>query len=363
MHFNIKKKMLEYSTLGIMSGTSLDGIDLLHASIFYEKDVWTYKIHRAETFPYTEKWKKSLVNADKLSALEFINLHNQYGVLIGSIVNSFLKKSSSKIDFIASHGHTIFHEPNRKITFQIGNGASIAATTGLTTISDFRSLDVALGGQGAPLVPIGDELLFGDYHFCINLGGFANLSYTENGKRIAYDICPINIIANEIVKPLGLEFDESGNIGKKGKVNKGLLTELNNLDYYQQKAPKSLGREWVEAFFMPKVEKYNLNIEDRLRTIYEHVAIQIAKSVSVKEGISFKKKVLFTGGGAYNTFVMQRVKELIPHQIIIPDKLLIEFKEALIFSLLGVLTSRTENNCLSSVTGANRNNIGGIIHY
>lgn len=355
-------KILKFSSIGIMSGTSLDGIDIIHVTFFLKSTSWSYQIHKTETVKYSKKWKKNLINANKLSALEFVNLHNTYGVLIGEKINNFIKDTNSKIDFISSHGHTIFHEPDKKITFQIGNGASIAATTGLTTISDFRTFDVALGGQGAPLVPIGDELLFADYDFCINLGGFANLSYSENGKRIAYDICPINIVANEIVKSIGLEFDESGNIGKKGNVNEKLLIELNNLDYYKQEAPKSLGKEWIDKIFLPKIEKYNLKLEDKLRTIYEHAAIQIVKSISINKEDNSTKKVLFTGGGAYNIFVMQRIKTLSQHKIIIPNNLIIEFKEALIFALLGTLTYRKENNCLASVTGASRDNIGGVIH-
>lgn len=356
-------KAMKYSTIGIMSGTSLDGIDIIHASFLLKEGIWSYKIHKAKTFEYSKKWKNKLAKANKLSALKFVKLHNKYGVLIGEKINDFLKDSISEIDFICSHGHTIFHEPDKKLTFQIGNGASISATTGIPTISDFRTFDVALGGQGAPLVPIGDELLFSEYDFCINLGGFANLSYSENKNRIAYDICPINIVANEIVKPLGLKYDESGKIGEKGNVNEELLKELNNLNYYKQKAPKSLGKEWIDEIFLPKIEKYNLKLEDKLRTIYEHAAIQIANSISLKDENNSKKKVLFTGGGAYNKFVMKRIKALSTHEIIIPDHLIVEFKEALIFALLGTLTYRKENNCLASVTGASKDNIGGVINF
>ncbi len=343
-----------------MSGTSLDGVDLAHAIFEIQNNEWKYEIKNAKTYSYSEDWKIKLQTAHKLSAFEFINLHNEYGEYLGKLINLFTGNYNENIDFIASHGHTVFHQPEKKLTFQLGNGASIAATCNKTTICDFRTLDIALGGQGAPLVPIGDELLFAEYDFCINLGGFANISYKENEKRIAFDICPVNIVANYFARFLRLEYDKSGEIGKSGEINEALLEELNNLAFYSEIKPKSLGREWVENQFIPIFNRYSIPIRDKLRTFYEHVALKISKSITItqKEDI----KILTTGGGAYNQFLMQRISEISKKKLVLPNNLVIDFKEALLFGFLGVLRFRNEINCLKTVTGAKYNNFGGIIY-
>jgi len=240
-------------------------------------------------------------------------------------------------------------------TFQIGNGASVAAATGITTIGDFRTMDVALGGQGAPLVPIGDKLLFDDYAYCINLGGFANISCDVNGSRIAYDICPVNIVLNDLAGKRDLSFDKDGKLGASGSVNRQLLNSLNDLPYYHQHWPKSLGREWVEKKITPLLIHSNLSIEDQAATYYEHISDQISKTIASPE------KVLFTGGGTFNTYLMERVRSKMKGEMVIPDEKLIHFKEALIFAFLGVLSFSGQINCLASVTGANSDSITGVI--
>lgn len=338
-----------------MSGTSLDGIDIAFCS-FQKNDNWTFDIINAITYPYPDQWKEALCNAEKLDAFNFIKLHKDYGKFIGESVNRFL--NGEKVDFIASHGHTIFHQPDKNITFQIGDGATIAAATGITTISDFRNLDVVLGGQGAPLVPIGDQLLFSEYDYCINLGGFANLSYNENGTRLAYDICPYNIIVNQLTRTINKEFDKDGELGRQGNLNTELLNRLNSIAYYSQPAPKSLGKEWLNVEFAPYINKSDLCLNDKIRTIYEHIAIQLNEATQS----ATSKKVLITGGGTYNQFVIERFQQLTKHQLVMPDNNIIDFKEALIFAFLGVLRYREKVNCLASVTGAKHDNIGGVIH-
>lgn len=341
--------------IGIMSGTSLDGMDLAACEFELVNSKWSFQICDAETISYSEEWEKRLINAPLLSGLELTELHSAYGKFIGKTVNKFIKKTGFSPDLIASHGHTVFHQPEKGFTLQIGNGAEILATTQKTTVADFRTADVALGGQGAPLVPIGDQYLFSEYDYCLNLGGFANVSYQENEKRIAFDNCPVNIVLNHYAQKLGIPYDKGGVKGKSGNVNTALLKKLNKLPYYLQSPPKSLGREWVETVFFPLVESSPITDLDKLRTIYEHIAIQIAK-ISKGEG-----KLLITGGGAFNSFLVERIKDACSLEVTLPNPQIIDFKEALIFAFLGVLKMQNKVNCLSSVTGASQDSSGGII--
>jgi len=346
-----------YSVIGIMSGTSLDGLDLAYCT-FYKDEKWNYKIVGATTFKYTTEMYNDLKNASNLSAFQFIKLHRDYGFFIGDCVNQYLKDNRFQSpDLISSHGHTIFHKPDEKINFQIGDANAIAARTGVTTISDFRSLNIAIGGQGAPLVPIGDDLLFDNFDYCLNLGGFANISYSENEQRKAYDICSFNFIANYYANQAGFEFDNEGEIGRSGKINFDLLNELNDIEFYKIKPPKSLGVEWLNEFFFPIINKYNISLNDKLRTFYEHTAIQISK-INESEN---QKSIFVTGGGAYNKYFIELLKQKSNFEIIIPDNQIVEYKEALIFAFLGVLRFRNEINCLASATGSEFDNCTGII--
>ncbi len=349
-----------YSVIGVMSGTSLDGADIALCRFSIDSDKWAYDIVQAETISYPAHWKQILSNLEKTDALTFQQTHVDYGFYLGKLVSDFIKKYDLKPDFVSSHGHTIFHQPQKRLTVQIGAGSAIAAECGLPVVCDFRSLDVALGGQGAPLVPIGDKLLFSEFDFCLNLGGFANVSYEYNMERIAYDICPVNIVMNAVCEALGKEYDSEGELARHGFINDDLLQELNGLPFYKLPldCPKSLGKEWVIKNVNNLLEKHNLKEIDVLRTFCEHIAVQTAKVLNNK----FKGKILFTGGGAYNTFLIEIMKKHIIHQITIPDRKTIEFKEALIFAFLGVLRMRKEVNCLKSVTGAVYDNIGGAVY-
>jgi len=342
---------VKYRVLGVMSGTSLDGVDLAICT-FTKTDKWSFKIEQSETIKYSEFWKSNLAQLHLKSKEEIAQTDKDYAKFLGATIITFLY--NEKVDFISSHGHTIFHEPENNYTLQIGCGKTVSKITKTTTINDFRSLDVSLNGQGAPLVPIGDLHLFSEYKYCINLGGFANISIKENNRITAFDICPVNIVMNEISQKLGFDFDESGEIAKNGKLLPQLLEKLNNLEFYNKQAPKSLGREWVEEFIKPLLlEEYKT--KDILHTFCEHIAIQIG--VFLKD-----KSALFTGGGVFNTYLMSRIKRYSTSEIIIPSKETINFKEALIFAFLGVLRVRNEVNCLKSVTGAKHDNCGGIIH-
>lgn len=349
--------MENYISIGVMSGTSLDGLDLV-ACRFCRDNTWNFEILKAVTVPYSHKWINKLVSASQLNALEFALLNNDYGKFIGKQVSAFCEGLPEKPVLIASHGHTIFHQPHKKLTVQIGSGASIAAYSGIKTVCDFRSLDVALEGQGAPLVPIGDEMLFGEYDFCLNLGGIANVSFKENDERKAFDICPANMAFNLFTKELGFEYDWDGNFGRSGKVNIELLHLLNSLDFYKQDGPKSLGREWFENDFLPLINSFQLSPVDTLRTLYEHVSDQLAQAIEKYP----KGRILITGGGAHNVFLIELFSEKTKHKTVVPSQQIIDFKEAIVFAFLGLLRLREEPNCLKSVTGAIKNHSGGAIY-
>ncbi len=341
-----------------MSGTSLDGIDLAYIT-FTKENNWTFQIHEAETIPYNEDWIQKLKHLTTMSLSILKQLDEHYTAYLSNSIASFIQKHQiSNLDAICSHGHTALHQPEDSLTYQIGNLPKIAALTSQKVVCDFRVEDVELGGQGAPLVPIGDELLFSDYDFCLNLGGFANISTNRNNVRIAYDICPVNIVLNYYVDQLGLKYDDRGKLASKGFVHQQLLNELNKLPFYRKKSPKSLGLEWVTSEIIPLIDAFKLSTKDILRTFVEHIAVQISNEINSEENAS----VLVTGGGVYNDFLMACIRQKTINKMIVPDAFIIEFKEALIFGFLGVLKLRNEINCLSSVTGALKNHSSGKIY-
>jgi len=346
-----------YTVLGVMSGTSLDGIDLAYVD-FRKNHKWSFDIKFAETIPYSQKWKNRLREAINYNPAVLFEFDKKYTEFLASVIKESISKNNFlNPDAVCSHGHTILHQPEKGVTLQIGNLPQIAELTGQLVVCDFRTQDVALGGQGAPLVPIGDKLLFGDYDYCLNLGGFANISFETGGNSIAYDVCPVNIVLNALSEKLGYDYDAFGKLSRRGSLNTELLNALNSLAYYIEKPPKSLGLEWVQKEVFPLINSYGLKTEDSLRTFTEHIAIQLA--------LQFEKNkaVLITGGGAYNTFLMERLKKHTQAKIEIPDKNTIEYKEALIFGLLGILKLRNEINCLASVTGAIKNHVTGKVFY
>lgn len=355
----LRIKRDKYNVIGIMSGTSLDGLDIAFCTFEMNAKTWKYQIKKANTVSYNKAWKEKLGNAHLLSATELCKLHTSFGKFIGEQVLKFIQKDKIKnIDLISSHGHTVFHQPENKFTLQIGDGASIAAATGIKTVCDFRSLDVALGGQGAPLVSIGDELLFSKYDACLNIGGIANISFKKTGKRLAFDICPTNMLFNFLAKQNEQEYDEGGKLAASGMFNDKLLKQFNTLSFYKNYDSKSLGREWVEENFISSLVKSKIPLQDKMATASEHAAFQIARVLN-----NFKiKNVLITGGGAYNTDFLNRIHAYTNCNLHIPSDETIQFKEALIFAFLGVLRLRNEVNTLKEVTGAKRDSCGGTIY-
>lgn len=347
-----------YSVIGVMSGTSLDGIDLAHVT-FIKEDKWRFVIHTSKTISYPAFWFKKLKTLTHKTLPELEHLDSEYSAFLAQTIKQFIATHKlTKIDAVCSHGHTALHQPENGLTYQIGNLEFIADILGLTVVCDFRTQDVALGGQGAPLVPIGDRLLFPEYDFCINLGGFSNVSTRLNNERIAFDICPVNIVLNYYVRTLGLEYDNAGAIAESGEVNATLLEQLNDLEFYKQSHPKSLGLEWTETTIFPLIDAFYMPIKDILKTMVEHIATQISKVIRTVENPS----VLITGGGVYNTYLMSRIESLSSCKINIPKPDIIEFKEALVFAFLGVLRLRNETNCLKTVTGAKQDHSSGKIY-
>jgi len=339
-----------------MSGSSLDGVDLAHCEFFFDSK-WHFNIIKAETVPYPEEWKLLLQGLPTANAQKLAELDIAYGVFLGSLVNIFMKKHSLSPALISSHGHTIFHSPGKNYTFQLGNGQAIATTTGITTVADFRQKDILLGGQGAPLVPIGDELLFNGFDICLNIGGIANLSYNANGKRRAFDVCPANQLLNHLSLQLGKEFDFNGEMAALGKLNVPLFEKLNKDEFYWQAPPKSLSNQYVRENFIKLVDRFEVPLEDKLYTCVKHIAYQLNQSI---KNIG-AKNILITGGGARNGFLTTAIQKETLLEVIVPSGEIIDFKEALVFALMGLLRFQNKINCLASATGASKDSVAGVV--
>jgi anhydro-N-acetylmuramic acid kinase len=348
-----------FRVTGLMSGSSLDGVDLAFCEFFPGTGGWDYRIVESDTIPYGPARQRDLAEAVTWEMARIRELDNELGDYYSGLLNRFHLSIGRTPDLIASHGHTILHQPARGITFQAGNGDVMASGTGITVVSDFRREDVAQGGQGAPLVPAGDRLLFREHDACLNLGGFANISFDNTrGERIAYDVGPVNMALNQIAGYMGLPFDRNGEIAARGLVNRQILDQLNGLEYYREPPPKSLGREWFREQFEPLIARGRINDTDLMATVVEHAAVQLAGAIRH----SGAGRVLVTGGGALNNTLVERLKEHANARVHIPDPPLVQYKEALVFGFLGMLRILGEINCLASVTGGKRDLSTGIIH-
>ena len=346
----------KYKALGMMSGTSLDGLDMAFCVFGEEEGKWSFELIAAKTIEYTEEWKEKLDQAIHLDALQLALLDQAYGTWLGEQVAGFIRRYQVQPELIASHGHTVFHQPEQGLTLQIGSGQHLAMQVDIPVICDFRTMDVALGGQGAPLVPIGDRLLFGDFDFCLNLGGISNISFDLDGERVAYDIGAANMLLNYLSNQVGKNYDANGAMAATGSLDQLLFDQLNALDYFQADFPKSLGREWFDDACLPILKATKSNIPDQLHTACKHIAFQIAENIKKILPGQQTQKLLVTGGGAKNDFLIECLEYALPERVTlhIPEEKLIDYKEAIVFALLGVLRSRGEINTLHSVTGASR---------
>jgi anhydro-N-acetylmuramic acid kinase len=348
-----------FHCIGLMSGTSLDGLDVAFCIFNKNETGWDFSVEKAQTIKYSSQWKQKLSTAHKLKVEQLLELDHAFGVFLGKTVKAFIGKHGLKIDFIASHGHTVYHQPEKNFTLQIGNGNDIHAQTSFPVIYDFRSLDVALDGEGAPLVPAGDKFLFSDYDVCLNLGGIANLSMDSSGSRIAYDICYCNMGLNYLAEKLGKEYDKNGAWASEGEVNKELLKKLTSVYKSIRKKRPSIGRELFEQQIKPLIDQKKIPIKDRMCTLVESAAQEIISAIGAVESVN----VLCTGGGAFNHYLMSRMLDLGGDAVslVLPDENIIKYKEAMVFAFLGVLRVRGEVNCLSSVTRASRDSSGGVM--
>lgn len=354
----------EYSVIGLMSGTSLDGLDMAHCTFREQRGEWQFTLENYRSVEYTDLIRYRLKNSIHLSAEDLLLLNNEFGKWLGNHVRQFIADNTLKTDFIASHGHTVFHQPDKGLTYQIGAGQELANSCGRKVVCDFRSLDVSLGGQGAPLVPIGDQILFSEFDFCLNLGGIGNVSFEINNKRAAYDICPANMLLNHLTAQIGKVYDENGETARSGSVNENLLNKLNDLSYYKLPFPKSLGYEWFCDEVMPAIDAGKCSVPDKLCTAVHHIAFQIVKDVASYLP-SNHARLLATGGGAKNTFLIETLRHYADgaFTVVIPDTKIIDFKEAIVFAFMGVKKIRNEINCLKSVTGASTDSSSGVIYH
>lgn len=363
----------EYHVIGLMSGTSMDGVDIAYCKfIIDDKKQWLYEVLQAECIPYPRKWEIRLRGLLRQNTVAFLKTNVHYGHLLGEMTANFMERHQliGKVDFIASHGQTIFHQPESGMTVQIGCGAAIAAKTHLSVVADLRSMDIAFGGQGAPIVPIGDKHLFANYRFCLNIGGIANISAKlPDGGIIGYDICGANLLLNHLAGLLNLGYDAGGQIAATGILNLTLLEELNAPFYFEKPYPKSLSAGWVGKTIMPILDKYaHLSPASKMRTAVEHIAQQIGKEIrriAEREGLHLTDNdaMLVTGGGALNDFLVSRIAHHSPIEVVVPDAAVVKFKEAIVMAFIGVLRMRQTPNCLGAVTGASRDTIGGCIYW
>lgn len=358
-----------YRVIGVMSGSSLDGLDLAFVEIEELGGQWQYSLVKADCYPYSTDWQSKLSQATNMAAVDFVKLDAEYGSYVGDQINRFIQANQLeyKVGLIASHGHTVFHVPGSH-SIQIGAGAAIAARTALPVVSDLRSMDVALGGQGAPIVPMGEKLLFSSHRYFLNIGGIANISINGDAFYDAFDVCPANRVMNMLANTVGKAFDENGQLAAAGRINEVLLDELNAKEFYAQDYPKSLANEFGTEVILPLIQSFALDPADALATCVEHIAMQVAAAV---ERISQKRivdptreKLVVTGGGALNGYLVSRLEQhLSPYsmEIEVPDHATVQYKEALIMALLGVLRWREEETVIQTVTGASRASVGGAL--
>lgn len=351
-----------FYAIGLMSGSSLDGLDICFVQFQKEDEKFKYEILQAEGIEYSDLFRENLRNAANLTAFEYARLHTELGKYFGATTANFIKKNKIKqLDFICSHGQTIFHQPSLGFTAQIGCGAQIAAQTNCKVIGDLRTSDVAYGGQGAPIVPITEHYLFSDYTAFLNIGGIANISYKKNQTTTAYDVCAANTLLNYFALQKNLPYDKDGQLARNGKIIPELLGALNEIAFCKTIAPKSLGTEHIFKEWIPLFEKYDNTIEDKLSTAVEHIAFQVGQSVRLLS-VAADERLFVTGGGALNTFLVERIQHHSAAKVVVPDVNTVQYKEALAMAFIGLLRLLELPNCLSSVTGATKDAIGGAVY-
>ena len=363
-----------WRVLGIMSGSSLDGMDLALCEVRLDRSttptgVAHFALLAAETLPYSDLWQRRLANLPDQDARTFARTHTYFGHLTAEFALDFLQRHRTTADFIATHGHTVFHEPDRNHSAQIGDGAATAALTSVPTIAQFRQTDVAAGGQGAPIVPLFERLVLGAYAFFLNLGGIANLSYhAPDGRTVAFDVTGANQPLNALAGLAGQPYDADGALARSGTPVSELLERLDALPFLEQPYPKSLSNQWVVEHLTAPLLAYPASIADRLATAVEHTARQIGmavRRVAERENVPDTDRTLYvTGGGAFNGYLLERLRTQLPPgmNLHIPPSDWVQFKEAMLMALLGAFRWEGVPNVLPSATGARRATVNGAVY-
>lgn len=344
-----------------MSGSSLDGIDMAYCKI-QTANPYTFTIIAAATSPFSHEEFLMLKNCTPDIHYNYHKEDEMFAKVSAQAINNFLQKNNlPKPDAIASHGHTVFHFPALGKTKQIGSGQLIANLTGCKVIYDFRAADVEAGGQGAPLVPLCDAIFFNNYHACLNIGGIANISFDTPTGRIGFDICGANQLLNYIAQTIDLPFDENGELAAAGFVDEQLLSDLDACAYFQLPYPKSLDNHFVRKYFIERIAAANISANDKLATATYHIAKQIAIIINQQNKVHENYRLLVTGGGAFNVYLIQLIEKLTGIKITLPANEIIQFKEALAMCLMGVEKLQNKPNFLPSVTGAKTAVSGGVV--
>lgn len=372
MHSKSLAMNKELHIIGLMSGSSLDGLDMAYCKYNYENvdgqiHLVEWSIKQAETAIIPLELKYQLSNANKFDLKKLQILDVLFGQFIGNELKAFMHKHQlTSIDFIASHGHTIFHRPEEGFSLQIGNGETIAAITKLPVINHFRNKDIAQGGQGAPVAPIADRFLFNGYDFYLNLGGIANISYHKNDTWYAYDISGANQILNALAHQLHSSFDDKGKEARSGQKIDALFHQLNKHSYIEKTPPKSLDNQFVFQEFTQCVLEHEGNTFDKLNTVCHHIAYQISKAIANAELEKPERSMFCTGGGVFNVFLMELIEDYCNQNmqvaIDIPKAEIINYKEAALMALMGLLHQENIPNVMASVTGAKQDTINGELH-
>lgn len=359
------KKFNKKIGLGLMSGSSLDGLDLCLVSLDYHDQNWLFQILTSDCIVYDTAWTERLKNAHSLDARSLYALNISYAKETARLVSSFLadhKIDSKNVDFVTSHGHTVFHQPQLGYTLQIGDGATLAAALQIDVISDLRAKDISYGGQGAPIVPIADLLLFAEYEACLNIGGIANISFKQDPSIIAYDICFANQALNYLSQKVQKSYDDKGSIARSGSLISSLQQELLSLDFHQKKYPKSLANEWIREQVLPILESYHQQgaaLPDLMHTSVDVIAELITREMNLH---AHTGKMMIAGGGAYNDFLIEQIRAKTSWHVILPSHDIIQYKEALAMAFIGYLRIHEQPNVLASVTGASTDTSSGIWH-
>lgn len=355
--------------LGLMSGTSADGLTVCAVQIR------PFRVRHFHNYKYPPKLQQKLLRAYQLNAAQLSELNYELGLLYAKTVARFLKQfhlSPTDIGVIGSHGQTILHAPNATIphTLQLGVADFMAAQFNVPVVSDFRTKDMALGGQGAPLIPFFDESVFGQGKpkMLLNLGGIANLSVV--GKKVntqGFDIGPANSLIDLCAQLLFKKpFDKNGTFAAKGTPDKDCVKKLLTQPFFKQRPPKSLdkndfGRAYLDRYFAPLLRR---NAHDAIATVTYFTATATADQISRFIPRRYQQELIVSGGGCYNKTLLKFLRELLPHLKITTSAeygIDPQAKEAAAFALFAWLALHRKINHCAKATGARRASILGKI--